>query len=87
MTASVIVHITEDGGYSYLVSGDVRVFVVDERAPSDRVYELTDRCDEDEIVTLLRDDPVGSKNDSRHAAIEAKILAHVKGRPHLEVVK
>ena len=43
--AMVIVHIKPDAYPEYLVCGDkrVRLFVVDENAPEDRVYEITTR--------------------------------------------
>lgn len=84
--AIVIHQINEDGSQKYIINGNVRAFVIDERAPNDRVYELTDRSDPREIVTILGDSPIGHKGDVRHAAIENKILAHIEGKVHLSIV-
>lgn len=73
--AVVIVHFDDDGQLSYHVAGDerVRLFIVDERAPRDRVYEWTSRCGSDEIGSILGSDPIGSSQDARHAALAARI--------------
>ena len=83
----VVVHIAEDGAFRYLVHGEARLLIVDERAPHDRVYEITDRVSAQEIADVLRDDAIGSRNDDRHEAISARILTFISGRPHLRVVE
>jgi len=83
----VVVHIAEDGAFRYLVHGEARLLIVDERAPHDRVYEIVDRVSGQEISDVLRDNPIGSSNDDRHEAIAAKVLTFVNGRPHLRVVE
>lgn len=88
-TPIVIVHITDESGIatSYLAHGDVRLFVVDENVPNDRVYEMTERQTIEEIRAIVPEDaPIGSKNDARHPALEAAILAHVEGRPRFSIV-
>lgn len=86
MTGTVIVRFDEDGELTYLASGDVRLFVVDERAPHDRVYEVKRRVEDHQIADVLRDTPVGHSDDARHAAISAKVIALVEGRKPLSVV-
>ena len=83
----VVVHIAEDGAFRYLVHGEARLLIVDERAPHDRVYEITDRVSAQEIADVLRDDAIGSRNDDRHEATSARILTFISGRPHLRVVE
>ena len=83
----VVVHIAEDGAFRYLVHGEARLLIVDERAPHDRVYEITDQVPAQEIANVLRDDAIGSRNDDRHEAISARILTFINGRPHLRVVE
>lgn len=88
-TPVVIVHITDESGIptGYLAHGDVRLFVVDENVPNDRVYEMTERQTIEEIRAIVPEDaPIGSKHDARHPALEAAILAHVEGRPRFSIV-
>lgn len=88
MTATVIVHFDERGEQSYHVAGDsVQFFIVDERAPGDRVYEWLRRDDWAAINAILRDDPIGSSADERHEAIKHKILKRLDGKRHLEPVE
>lgn len=84
-----IVRLDEAGEITYHVASDARfrLFIVDERAPHDRVYEWTQRATADEVGAILGGDPIGSSQDERHAAIKAKIEAALDGRPHLSVVE
>jgi hypothetical protein len=85
--STVIVHFDEDGELLYHVCGDnVRLFIVDERSPNDRVYEWLSRQPEPDVAAIIGDGPIGSKDDSRHAAIEAKIVALVEGRKPFSLV-
>ena len=84
---TVIVRYDERGEMEFYVCGDVRLIMVDERCQSDRVYEMLNRCEPEQISEILGDDPIGNKNDDRHPAIEAKILAALDGKPHLSVVE
>lgn len=82
-----IVRFDEHGEITYHVASDsrFRLFIVDERAPHDRIYEWTMRATGDEIAAILGEDTIGSSQDIRHAAVEAMIHAHVDGRPHLSL--
>lgn len=84
----VIVHRQENGDVNYHVAGDdrVRVFIVDEQAPDDRVYEWTQRCDRSVVDEILGDSPRGHKGDARHEALKHKIERAMEGRSHLEPV-
>lgn len=88
MKGIVIVQYDEDGDVSYHVAGDeIRFFIVDERAPGDRVYEWLSRDDADAIAAILRDDAIGSSADERHEAIKRKVLRALDGKRHLEPVR
>ncbi|MCK9549155.1 hypothetical protein [Aquamicrobium sp.] len=89
MEAVAVVHIKEDGSADYLICGDerFRLFVVDERAPNDRVYEMTQRDDPEAIRAILGDDPIGSCHDDRHAAIAARVREVTDGTPRLKPVE
>lgn len=89
MKSAVVVHIDENGEFNYHVYGgdEVRLFIVDERCPGDRVYEWLPREDPPALKAMLRDDPIGSSNDDRHEAIKHKILAGMDGKSHLTVVE
>lgn len=87
---AVVVHFDEYGEMNYHVYGDegVRLFIVDDRAPHDRVYEWTQR----ESPSALRDMipegvEIGHCNDARHAAIEHVVNAYVDGKPRLSIVE
>jgi hypothetical protein len=83
----VIVQFDELGAVDFHVHGNVRLFIVDERAPHDRVHEWLPRSTGDEIAEIMGDDPIGSSQDERHAAIKHKIEALIDGRPRLAVVE
>lgn len=79
----------EDGDISYRVFGDerVRLFIIDERTPGDRVYEWLSRDEPSGFRDLVpAGSVIGSSNDDRHMAIEARIRAFVDGRRHLSAV-
>lgn len=86
--STVIVHFDEDGELTYHVMGDVRFYIVDERAPDDRVYEWLPRATSEDIAALI---PVGStignSKDERHLALAHRIQAAQDGRPHLTSVE
>lgn len=88
--AVVIAHI-EAGEITptfHVVGAGVRVFVVDDNAPQDRVYEMLNREDPSVIRELIPEDAViGSNRDERHEAISNRVLAELDGRPRLSVVK
>ncbi len=87
--AIAVVHIKDDGSTDFLLCGDerFRLFVVDERAPNDRVYEMTQRDDPDTVRAVLGNDPIGHRGDIRHAAIEARINEIIDGTPRLRPVE
>lgn len=83
----VVLRFDENGEQTYHVIGDkIRFFIVDERAPHDRVYEWLDREGADEIKTILGDDRIGSNQDGRHAAVRNAILSDLEGRARLRVI-
>lgn len=85
----VIVHFDEDGQINYRVFGDerVRLFIVDDRAPNDRIYEWLSREAPAELRALIPEGAdIGSSQDERHAAIAARINAMQDGRRHLAAV-
>lgn len=90
MQAAVIVRFDEDGEINYHVIGGeaVRLFIVDERAPHDRVYEWLPR---DEASVLREIIPagteIGSNQDERHEAVAAKVTARLAGKSHLSIVE
>lgn len=83
----VIVRFDEKGDPDFIITGDapVRVFVIDERAPNDRVYELMNRAAKEEAIEAIGDSEIGSNRDERHAAIAHKINALIDGKPRLQV--
>ena len=84
----VIVHFDEEGELSYHICGNkVRLFVVDERCPHDRVYEMTSRVSNADIGKILKNSPIGHSGDERHPAIKARIKAMLDDRSHLSVVE
>jgi hypothetical protein len=87
--AAVIVHFDEQGEINYRVIGgeDVRLFIVDERAPHDRVYEWLPRDDVSVFRGIIPEGvEIGSNSDARHAATAALINAAQEGKPHLTIV-
>ena len=86
---TVIVHFDGAGDMSYFVNGEqVRLFIVDECSPNDRVYEWLPRCDVAQIAAVIpADSDIGSDQDDRHEAITHAVEAMIAGKRHLEVVK
>lgn len=65
----------------------VRLVVIDERAPHDRVYEVTHREPLKALNRLVSpDEPIGHANEARHEAMVARMTALFAGKPHLQVV-
>jgi hypothetical protein len=54
-----VVQIKENGDLDYLWSGAMDLFVIDERAPLDRVYQMSIQSSRDQIAALIGDSPVG----------------------------
>lgn len=84
----VVVRFDENGEIGYHVCGQaLRVFIVDERVPEDRVYEWLPRCNGTDIREIIPEGCIiGSSQDERHAAIAHVIGAIEEGRPHLSIV-
>jgi hypothetical protein len=88
MSGVVIVRFDEDGELSYHVhGGDVQLLIVDERAPSDRVYEWTPRDSADEIAAIVPvGETIGNSSDERHEILAHRITRALDGKKHLEPV-
>ena len=65
--ARVVVRVFEHEIHKYLKEGDVDVFIIDERFPKDRVYQLGERSvvDPKEIDGLIGDSPIGHFDDGK----------------------
>lgn len=58
---------TNDTPLYYVLGKDVRLFVVDEDAPDDRVYEWIDRDTEEKIKEIIPDGSlVSNKNEENY---------------------
>lgn len=86
----VIIHHNPNtlGGMSYFVEvgAPVRVFVVDDRVPHERVYELTLRFSRESLLGIIGDSSIGHAGDERHKAVSSRILAHLEDRPFLTLI-
>ena len=77
----VVVRYLENGLIDFLVHGDqVLLFVVDERVPDDRVFEVTRRCSDEAIQEIVGDSPVGNDTDERHKALKARLFRLFGGK-------
>lgn len=86
---TVIVHIAEGESIPtyHVVGEDVRLFVVDENHPGDRVFEWLSRSPESVIGEIIPEgSPVGSNQDQRHAAVQNSIDAMLDDRPRFTIV-
>lgn len=87
MKGAVIVRFDEDGELSYHAFGDVRLFIVDERCPHDRVYEYLDRPPIKQFRELIPEgSEIGSCLDERHEAIANAVLAKLRGEERFKLV-
>jgi hypothetical protein len=76
----IVVHIDEHGNQNYLADGDVDFFIIDERAPRDRVYQMSDtRVPRRMITKLIGKSRIGRLGDM--PGVEAEIRALVNGEP------
>jgi hypothetical protein len=92
MTKSIIIAHIEEGEFtpSYHVIGgdDVALFVVDDNAPNDRVYEVLSRSDKSIVTELIPEGTViGSMNDERHEAISNAVNALIEDRPRFGIIE
>lgn len=86
----VIVHITKGDMFPeyYVVGGEeVRLFIVDENSPNDRVYEWLHRDPPEKFREIIpAGSTIGSCADDRHEAIANKINALRDGKSPFTVV-
>jgi hypothetical protein len=89
VSGTVIVRYDSHGEIEFLVNGEnVRLYIVDERAPGDRVYEILTRTPDAVIEQIVPvGESIGNNLDERHAVLAHKITAYVEGKPHLEIVQ
>lgn len=69
----VVVHYDAEGILRYLADDGVTVYVVDERAPGDRIY----RPRTEPIPAGTLDGPVGHAGDGSPAALRAELAAEL----------
>lgn len=81
-----IIHTSSNGDIDYLFHGDLTFLVIDDRCPSDRIYQLTIPSSPETISSLIGNDEIGSRFDSRHAALSNRILSALEGKPHLSEI-
>lgn len=84
---TVIVHIDETGWASYLIHGEARLLIVDERTPNDRVYQYDARSTADEIAAVIGDSRIGTTADDHLNARAHAAVAEMQGRPRLTLVE
>lgn len=79
---------TEDGELQLGMFGDgIRMLVIDEQVPHDRVYEVTHREQLHALDALIPPGTeVGHAGDERHEALVARMTALFNGKPHLRAV-
>jgi hypothetical protein len=86
--ATVIVRFDEDGEITYHVYGDTRLYIVDERAPDDRVYEWLPRASGEDIADIIPvGENIGNSSDERHPVLAHRIRSARESRPHLSIVE
>lgn len=86
---TVIAHIAEgEVAPTYHVVGEgVRLFVVDDNHPGDRVFEWLSRSPASVIGEIIPEgSPVGNNQDQRHAALTNSVDSMLHGRPRFTVV-
>jgi hypothetical protein len=81
-----VVHISKNGEIDFLLNGEAVFLVVDERVPYDRVYQMTAQAPREAIKTLIGGSPIGSRHDSRNAAVVHRIERALQGKSHLEII-
>lgn len=85
--ATVIVRFDQDGELSYHALGDVRLYIVDDRAPDDRVYEWLERATAEDIADIIPvGEAIGNRDDERHPVLAHRIGAARGGVSHLKIV-
>jgi hypothetical protein len=78
-----------DGLLSVVTDGPAEVICVSEWTPNDRLYRMTaaHEVSAERVAAILRDDPIGSADDERHAAVANRILSGQDGKPYLRPVE
>lgn len=82
-----LVLINDDGTVNYTRTEGVRMFIVDENAPSDRVYEISTFSDPRLFAEIIGNGTIGRRGDGSPS--EARLnaaIAKYEGRSHLAVV-
>jgi hypothetical protein len=80
----------EDGELQLSIfgAGPIRFLTIDERAPGDRVFEVTARLPLAELARLVPPgSPIGRNDDVRHEALMARLVAAQTDLRHLSVVR
>ncbi|MEG8223858.1 hypothetical protein OSJ57_25150 [Sphingomonas sp. HH69] len=86
--ATVIVRFDADGELTYHVFGDARLYIVDERAPGDRVYEWLPRATADDIADIIPvGEAIGNSKDERHNVLSHRIRAARGSKPQIAIVE
>ena len=82
-TTRAVVHFDESGEISYYSDPGVTVYIVDDRAPDDRIYQFSQY----DIPAGMLDGEIGSADDESPAQARAiRAVAEMEGRSHLTVV-
>lgn len=85
-TPTVIVHHDLQGYTHYFTAPGVRLLVIDEATPHDRVYQVSRQLEPAEQAALIGKGPIGSCDDERHAAMAARIEEALGGPKRLTLV-
>lgn len=74
---SCVVHIKTNGDLDYYSFGKVRMLIIDENAPDDRVYELSSTNDIDMLISLVGNSPIGNMNEEIHREVSREVKSYV----------
>jgi hypothetical protein len=83
-----VVRWTDDGEMQLGIFGDgVRMLVIDERSPHDRLFEITHREPLRALDALVpAGSEIGHRDDDRHDAMVERMRSLFEGKPHLTAV-
>lgn len=84
---TAVVHFDSRGEPAYYTMDGCRLLVIDERAPTDRVYEITTFLSQEDLSSLLDGDVIGSQYDDRHPALSARITEALGGPRRLRPIE
>jgi hypothetical protein len=82
----VLILTNPDGTFEVVTDQPAVVIVVDESAPHDRLFQLTNAHTVGGVDAILGADTIGSVEDDRHEAIKGVVLSHIANKPHLKLV-